>query len=272
MFKERLLSGAVLVVILAVLLYFGGDVLLGALTVISFIGLFEWFRMLNCQKSLVAIISYIGTIAYYFGLKFNLFPDIDIQAQRICLFVVVLILMLMVYVFQFPKYNPVHIFGAYFGFFYVSVFLSYVYRTRMLEHGTWLVWLIFIASWGCDSCAYCVGMLFGKHKMAPLLSPKKSVEGAIGGVVGTMLLSFVYLLIMDKLVGITFSKNWLLVVAMAVSAFAAMIGDLSASAFKRQFEIKDYGKLIPGHGGILDRFDSVIFIAPLIYYFIIFTA
>lgn len=272
MFKERVLSGIVLVLILALVIFVGGNFMLTALTIVSLMGLYEWHRMLKCEKSPMAIIGYIGSIIYYCGLEINLFPDIDIQAQRICLFMVVLIVMLTMYVFCFPKYTPMQIFGSFFGFFYVSVFLSYVYRTRMLENGTWLVWLIFIASWGCDTFAYCVGMLFGKHKMAPVLSPKKSIEGAIGGIVGTTILSAIYLILMDKTVGITVSKTWLLVVAMAVTAFASMIGDLSASAFKRQCEIKDYGKLIPGHGGILDRFDSVIFIAPLIYYFIIFTA
>ena len=117
----------------------------------------------------------------------------------------------------------------------------------------------FICSWGCDTCAYCVGMLIGKHKMAPVLSPKKSIEGAVGGVVGAALLGVAYAAVLH---------NDMIAYAIicAVGALISMVGDLAASAIKRNQGIKDYGKLIPGHGGILDRFDSVIFTAPIIYF------
>ena len=133
--------------------------------------------------------------------------------------------------------------------------LSCIYETRSLEGGKYLVWLIFLCSWGCDTCAYCVGMLFGKHKMAPVLSPKKSIEGAVGGVLGAALLGAIYAAATGA-----YNPN------PAHTPLISMVGDLAASAIKRNFEIKDYGKLIPGHGGILDRFDSVIFTAPIIFY------
>ena len=108
-------------------------------------------------------------------------------------------------------------------------------------------------------CAYCVGMLIGKHKMAPVLSPKKSIEGAVGGVVGAALLGVIY-------AAATQGKMAEYALICAVGALISMVGDLAASAIKRNQNIKDYGKLIPGHGGILDRFDSVIITAPVIYY------
>ena len=125
------------------------------------------------------------------------------------------------------------------------------------------MWLIFLCSWGADTCAYCVGMLIGKHKMAPVLSPKKSVEGAVGGVAGAALLGFLFQLATD-------GPSYEYAVICAVGALISMVGDLAASAIKRNMEIKDYGTLIPGHGGILDRFDSVIFTAPIIYYLSVF--
>ena len=136
----------------------------------------------------------------------------------------------------------------------------------MLENGAYLVWLIFLCSWGCDTCAYCVGKLIGKHKMSPKLSPHKSVEGAIGGVVGAALLTALYSFIFKDAMGLTGNEIWLLAGISAIGALISMVGDLTASAIKRNYDIKDYGKLIPGHGGILDRFDSVIFTAPIIYY------
>ena len=137
--------------------------------------------------------------------------------------------------------------------------LSFILLTRNLENGHLLVWLIFFCSWGCDTCAYCVGVLIGKHKMAPVLSPKKSVEGAVGGVVGAILLGIIYA---------AATKGGMVEYAIicGVGALISMVGDLAASAIKRNQGIKDYGKLIPGHGGILDRFDSVIFTAPIIYF------
>ena len=145
--------------------------------------------------------------------------------------------------------------AAFFSIVYAGVMLSFIYQTRMMEGGAFLVWLIFLCSWGCDTCAYCVGMLIGKHKMAPVLSPKKSVEGAVGGVVGAVLLGAVY--------GAAVKGEILEYgVICGAGALISMVGDLAASAIKRNHDIKDYGTLIPGHGGIMDRFDSVIFTAP----------
>ena len=170
-----------------------------------------------------------------------------------------LILLMFVYVFTYPKYNAHQIMSAFFGVVYVAVMLSFIFLTRNLPEGKFIVWLIFLCSWGCDTCAYCVGMLIGKHKMAPVLSPKKSVEGGIGGVVGAALLGAIYAAaIKGPMVEYA--------VICGIGALISMVGDLAASAIKRNQGIKDYGKLIPGHGGILDRFDSVIFTAPVIYY------
>ena len=130
----------------------------------------------------------------------------------------------------------------------------------------YIVWLIFLCSWGSDTCAYCVGVLIGKHKMAPKLSPKKSVEGAVGGIVGTILLTILYGWIFMEQMGLTFKYVLILAGISGVGAVISMIGDLAASAIKRNYDVKDFGKLIPGHGGILDRFDSVIFTAPMVYY------
>ena len=156
--------------------------------------------------------------------------------------------------------------AAFFGMVYAGVMMSFIYQTRLLEEGQWLVWLIFICSWGCDTCAYCVGVLFGKHKMAPVLSPKKSIEGAVGGVVGAALLGALYAWAIGNFDAGFAHAPWMYAVLCGVGALVSMVGDLAASAIKRQENIKDYGKLIPGHGGILDRFDSVIFTAPIIYF------
>ena len=181
------------------------------------------------------------------------------------LIILVLMLAMAVYVLAYPKFVAEQVMTVFFGVIYVAVMLSFVYQTRCLPDGMVMVWLIFLSSWGCDTCAYCVGMLIGKHKMAPILSPKKSVEGGVGGVVGAALFGAIFAACMNHFACADVSPM-LCAVICGVGGAISQIGDLSASAIKRNHEIKDYGKLIPGHGGILDRFDSVIFTAPIIYY------
>ena len=233
---------------------------MGALCVISLIGMFELYRIFKIEKEPAGVAGYIAAIVYYLNLLFGFIPDMMMFVLS------VLVVLMFIYVFSYPKYKTEQMLAVFFGVFYVAVMLSYVYQTRMLTAGAYIVWLIFLCSWGCDTCAYCVGMLIGKHKMSPKLSPKKSVEGAIGGVVGAALLTVIYGMIFKNAMGVTTQHVWIMAAISAVGALISMVGDLTASAIKRNYEIKDYGKLIPGHGGILDRFDSVIFTAPMIYF------
>lgn len=260
MFKTRLLSGIVLVAVALALIITGGNVLLLGLTAVSLIGLFELYRVFGIEKSPAGAVGYAAVLCYYASLLWDFIPD------SMMFVLAFLIVEMAVYVFAFPKYRADQIFVGFAGVFYVAVMLSCVYQTRMLEAGAYIVWLIFLCSWGCDTCAYCVGVLIGKHKMAPKLSPKKSIEGAVGGVIGAALLTAAYGLVFQDQMSLTVEDILVLAGITTAGALISMVGDLAASAVKRNYEIKDYGTLIPGHGGILDRFDSVIFTAPIIYY------
>lgn len=264
MFWTRLLSGIVLIAVLLGIIIPGGPVLLVAIGIISLIGLFELYRVFGIEKKAPGVIGYAVVLLYYLNLWLGFCDD-----HRL-ITIVLLLALFPVYVLKYPKYNVTEVMQSFFGVFYVAVMLSYIYCTRMMPNGRFLVWLIFLGSWGCDTCAYCVGMLFGKHKMAPILSPKKSIEGAIGGVVGSALLGAIYGLYLDKGAHFEASVIWQIALICAVASIFSMVGDLVASAIKRNYEIKDYGHLIPGHGGIMDRFDSVIVIAPLIYYMAVY--
>ena len=260
MFKTRFLSGIVLVIAALILIIVGGDVLLISALVLSYIGLFELYRIFGIEKNAPGILGYVAATVYYLNLRFVFLQDSMMFALGF------LVLLMAAYVFTYPKYKTEQLLAAFFGVFYVAVMLSYVYQTRILVAGQYIVWLIFLCSWGCDTCAYCVGMLVGKHKMSPVLSPKKSVEGAVGGVIGTVLLTVIYGVVFKGAMGMEMYHVWILAGISAAGAFLSMVGDLTASAIKRNYGIKDYGNLIPGHGGILDRFDSVIFTAPVIYF------
>ena len=159
MFKTRLLSGIVLVLLALLFIIHGGYLLLTVLGIISLIGLFELYRVFGIEKSAPGIVGYVAAIVYYLNLVFDFIPDS-------MMFVMALLIVCMcVFVFGYPKFHANQIIAAFFGVFYVAVMLSCIYETRSLEGGKYLVWLIFLCSWGCDTCAYCVGMLFGKHKI-----------------------------------------------------------------------------------------------------------
>jgi phosphatidate cytidylyltransferase len=263
MFKTRLLSGIILVIAALFLIITGGDVLLISTFVISCIGIYELYRIFHIERESAGAAGYLAAFIYYVNLKIGFIPDIMMLVLGF------LVVLLAIYVFTFPKYKTEQILAAYFGVFYVAVMLSYIYQTRELYMGTYFVWLIFLCSWGSDTCAYCVGKLIGRHKMTPLLSPKKSVEGAVGGVAGAALLTLIYGFALKDRFGGDTATVCIMAAISAVGALISMVGDLAASAIKRNYDIKDYGTLIPGHGGILDRFDSVIFTAPIIYYLVV---
>ncbi len=262
--RTRVISGIFLFIAAAALFYFGGPWMCAALGIISVIGLFELYRVVGIEKSMMAYFGYTASVLYYINLYFNLI------AYEQFLWTLLLIMILMVYVFKFPKYDASQMMTAYFGFFYVPVMLSHIYLLRELHNGIYLVWIIIICSWACDTCAYFAGRLLGKRKMAPELSPKKTVEGAIGGLLGVFILTFIYCFIIRNVLGVSHLRIALIAGAAMLCGLASMIGDLAASAIKRGYNVKDYGNLIPGHGGILDRFDSVIMTAPILYYLILF--
>ena len=174
-------------------------------------------------------------------------------------------------------------FGKLAGYVYFSgvilfCFYSLIHLKRMLPFDTfqydaiYFILLILCFAWGGDTFAYFAGRAFGKHKLAPIVSPNKTVEGAIGGICGSMLIGVIATVIYGMLSGryAAFTeevtvRHYLVVVGMgAIASVLGILGDLFASAVKRQVGIKDYGTIFPGHGGILDRFDSVMFIAPFV--------
>lgn len=264
MFWVRFRSSVLLIIITLATVILGGNLLFTVVGLISLIGMSELYKILKVNNKLVGFVGYLACIVYYSLLY------LDLQEYAMFLLITFLLVLMIVYVLTYPKYRSEQIFMVFFGFSYVAIMLSHIYLVRELEDGLWLVWLLFIGAWGSDTCAYLVGMTVGKHKLSPILSPKKSIEGSIGGILGAALIGFIYgIAIRGKLD--TFSNPQVVfAIICGLSSVVSQIGDLAASAIKRNYEIKDYGKLIPGHGGILDRFDSIIFTAPIVYYLAVF--
>lgn len=263
MFKQRIIGSISVFGLTIMFLVLGGEFLFFGLLAISLMGMMELYRTIDLNNTVLAGLAYLACITYYLLLYF----DIN---NSLLLFILFLLLLLTIYVVTFPKYNIEQVSYIFLGLVYVAIMLSYIYKVRVLEDGAYLVWLIFIGSWGSDTFAYLVGILFGKRKFLPNLSPKKTLEGCFGGIAGATLIGFLYGLIFANHFAYISNPKVIFAIVCGSSSIISQLGDLAASAIKRNHNIKDYGKLIIGHGGILDRFDSVIFVAPIVYYLISF--
>ena len=160
--------------------------------------------------------------------------------------------------------------GSFFLSIVIPYFLSTFIRIREMPDWRYYILMPFVVAWLSDAFALFAGMAFGKHKLAPELSPKKTVEGAVGGVAGSVAATLIYGFVMPACFGAAAVRYGLLILYALLGAVVAQFGDLAFSYIKRQYDIKDYGTIFPGHGGVLDRFDSVIFCAPLLEILIVY--
>lgn len=262
---KRTISGIILAVIAIALMFVGGPLLAVSLLLTSLIAYRELSKALRVNTeekgyNTIEIVAFVGIVLYYITVYFGN------DTWRLMCIVGVFMAQMFLYVVTFPKYQAGQIVSGIFAFLYAPMMLSFIYLTRNTEYGFYLVWLILFSSWVCDTCAYFVGVTIGKKRIFPILSPKKSLEGCIGGVVGSAIVGGLYaFLIVQRAIGDP-RVLWAIVFICAAGAVMSMVGDLAASAIKRNHNIKDYGNLIPGHGGIMDRFDSMIVTAPMIYF------
>ena len=281
MFIKRAISAITLLALQVLLFILGGYYLAGALLLISIIGSWELSKAFACKNAVpgeervplpakkkvdyLDIIGFITILAYYIIMVLT--KDIGYLFMVVACFVIAI---LFVYVFSFPKVPIDRIAAIAFSFIYCPVMLSFIYLTRSSELGTFLIWFILISSWGCDTFAYLIGSAFGKKKIFPVLSPNKSLAGCIGGILASGIISGVYgyFYVKNKLPEVHSEMPYFFLIAAAiglVGGLIGMLGDLVASGIKRNKGFKDYAKLIPGHGGMMDRFDSMISTAPAVY-------
>lgn len=265
--KTRIVWGLGLSPLLIFIVVTGGVVLQIGVMGLGFIGMHEFYHAFSKDR------YGLHKIGYGFALTYGIFIDKIMEANHLLsVFMSSFMVVLLIYtVVNHKNSNALDGMTTFFGFFYVFFLISHIYLIREFAYGRELVWLAFISAFGCDTGAYFVGVTIGKHKLIPDLSPKKTVEGSIGGIIFATLISVVYGKILENFISFD-DVNVILLCGLAgfVGSFLAQIGDLSASAMKRLSGIKDFGKLIPGHGGVLDRFDSVILTAPALYYLMLF--
>ncbi len=256
---KRIVSAVIGLPFLLAVIIAGEIPLFIAFLVISLIALREFYNACKNKFTPMEIVGYIGSVIILTVINFAL--QLSYIFMLFSMLVIILNTMKLIYN---NKYNFVDISITLYSLIYIPFLLGHVLLIFKQPNNI-VIWLVFITAWGTDTLAYFSGYLFGKKKLCPSISPKKTVEGAIGGTLGSMVISLVF--------GYLFLRNHLFVVALIgiLGSTAAQVGDLSASLIKRYLGIKDFGDIMPGHGGILDRFDSILFTAPTIYYILIFT-
>lgn len=235
-----------------------------ALGIVALAMLYECNQVITKSNAL-RIISYISGALILTGM-------IAVPSYSTMLIVLAIGLFMIFTVILHGKIDFKEVFGAGFMTLYVSAFMPFIVNLR-LEYGIPAMLIVFLSAWGSDTGAFFAGSFFGKHKLIPHVSPKKTVEGSIGGIVSAMLCCQILLFLTTMLGGTiaAFSgfSGYVKIGAIGITAsVVSQVGDLVASAIKRDCGVKDYGKIFPGHGGFMDRFDSVILIAPLVYYII----
>ncbi len=255
---QRILTAAVLIPIILLVVVYGHEFLFWSiLSAVTLLALYEFYSLLEIKGircfSLLGL--GLGLLLSLAALKGR--PDCIIAATSFS------VLACLVYaVFQRGQQSQAvpAIAGTLLGLFYLPWLLNYLLYVSRLSQGRLLVIALFFAIWACDSGAYYVGCRYGKYKLAPAVSPGKTIEGAIGGLGLTIV---VFLVARIWLANVSVIEAVLLGIGVGV---VSQMGDLCESQIKRWAEVKDTGSLIPGHGGVLDRIDSLIFSAPFFYY------
>lgn len=258
---KRIITAVIGLPIVAAILIFGNKYLIDVVfAIVAEISIYEYFHAISKEYKPVKFLGYIAALLIAF---IHIIP-IEILTKTAAIFVPTSIVILFAsVVITKMEIKPKDIFATFFGICYIIGFIIFLPMIYGEANGKFLIWYILIAAWGTDTFAYSVGRRIGKHKLTSI-SPKKSIEGSIAGTIGAIAIALIYTYIVQKYVDLNISYLVIAGVTFVLSILS-QLGDLSASSIKREMEIKDYGNIFPGHGGMLDRIDSIIFVAPFAY-------
>ena len=234
---------------------------------IAFLGMQEYFNAIQKDCKPVRWVGYLACI--FIALIHIALENLEMNIIRNIITLAIPILLLILFaqvIITNMKTNFKDIAYTLFGVLYVIICISFIALLRGLDNGKILVWYAIIAAWGTDIFAYTIGKRFGKHKFCKV-SPKKSIEGCIAGIIGAVVIAIIYTFAMNSIYGLGYSYIYI-IIATIILSIIGQIGDFAASSIKRYVDVKDYSNLIPGHGGMLDRIDSLMFLAPFAYVFL----
>ena len=259
---KRLMSGLIGFPLIAVLLIFANNTVMDvAMAVISMVGLYEYYNCFKSTKKASPSMWY-GMIVSLLLIGTHRCSDTALKEIIIMIIPLSILILMVEMVLSKGKKNIVDIIVTLFGICYIPLLLLFVSLVRG-SYGKVLIWYVLLASWGSDIFAYLIGKNIGKHHFTEI-SPNKTVEGSVAGIVGAIVISLIYTVIMNNIYNMQISLVMVAIIILILS-FIGQIGDLTASAVKRYCGIKDFSELIPGHGGMLDRIESVILGAPFAY-------
>lgn len=266
---KRILTTVIGLPIIIAILILGNKYIIDAIVaIVAMIAIYEYSKAASKEAKVIMWISYLSALSIAF---IHLVPTYILNfVFTLGMPILLLILFLHVIVTEM-KITFKDIAYTLFGILYVVCFLMFISLTYGIEgkiSGKVLIWYIFMAAWGTDIFAYLVGKHFGKHKFSKV-SPKKTIEGCVAGIIATVVICLIFTFFINKYISHEISLIAVGIIS-AILSIAGQIGDFSASVIKRNFEIKDYSNLFPGHGGMLDRIDSVMFIAPFAYFLLTF--
>ena len=259
---KRTITAVVLVAVFIPIVIFSGTLVFpAAMAILSVIASYEMLACIGLKKN-----AAVSVPVYIFAACVPFIPYFFAEYAVSLLFasaVALLVVILAVTVFSRGGLDYTLSASAFTGIFYIGLSFSSIVLLRGSGKYLWL--LVFIGPWMSDIFAYLVGRMIGRHKLIPEVSPKKTVEGSVGGIVFAAAAFVLYAFIVKRFFDATVTPNYIVLAAAgAVVSVISQIGDLSASVIKRRFGVKDYGWLFPGHGGVMDRFDSVLLTAPIL--------
>lgn len=258
---KRLTSGLLGFPLVLIILLIGNKFVVDiALAIIAILAINEYF---NAIAKVSKPVKWIGYLSCFSIALIHIIPKESLN-MIVTLFVPTILTILFTQVIATEmKTSFKDISYTFIGIFYVVFFIMFLAFINGMENGKILIWYVIFAAWGTDIFAYFIGSAFGKHKFSKV-SPKKSIEGCVGGVIGAVILMLIYTYVANNCWGMNYS--YFIVAGMGIIlSLIGQIGDFAASSIKRFVDIKDYSNLIPGHGGMLDRIDSLIFLAPFAY-------
>ena len=263
--KTRVITGILLAAFYIPMFIIGGWVLDAVLCLSAMVATWEFSRMFNKEKNniVILIVSVLFTSALFFNIKYFFIGELHVDYVFATVFLFVILgAMLLVFIEEFGANE----FGNMFISVYYPVFgFASLSILRHLPDGIWIIGFLFMITTMTDTFAYVFGIRFGKHRLAEKISPKKSIEGSVYGTLSATVLTIGYLFLADlESIGSLQLTVLISIALIIVISIVGQIGDLTASKMKRDYGVKDYSNLFPGHGGVMDRFDSVLLAAMVL--------
>ena len=263
---KRTLTTIIGLPLVVLVVYIGGWPLYVVVCLAAMVGLWELYSAFEIPMPLILSGLFFALVNFLM-----VYLNGEVYLLGIALYVIVLASLSVLY---YGRFGLDKVIKSVFGFLYVPFMLTFVLLLRNVDYGHIWIWIIFISCFGCDTFSYLVGSAFGKRKLINSPSPSKSIEGVIGGVVGTFAIGFLIPFFVSRLpafaeaetaVFMNVGSSLTVALIASVGAFLSIIGDMFGSAIKRCAGIKDFGNIFPGHGGMLDRLDSIIVVSPFMF-------